>query len=463
MQEKTRGKVRSKKTGKTSSFYLLSLGCPKNLADSEKLTRRLRLKGFSQAPGPEGADALIVNTCGFIEAAKRESIDEILRLARLKDDAKGKKGRTNKKGEQKKQKLLVFGCLAQRYREELRRELPEVDAIWGTEAEEEIADYLAAEAGSGAGEMPPEEARQPSYMPSTFPYAYLKLSEGCKRRCTFCSIPMIRGPLRNFSPDAILGEAQGFIKAGIRELVLVSQDTASYRFKGYGLKELVRDISSISGDFWVRLHYLHPSGVDEGLLDAMAGEKKIVKYLDMPLQHSEARILGLMGRGGRGKEYFFRLIGGARRMMPGLAVRSSFIVGFPGETREEFEGLLDFIRRAGFEHAGAFVYSREDGTSAAALKGQLPQAVKNRRYDRFMSAQAEISLGKNQALTGRKLKAIVDEVDGDAAICRLASQAPEVDGVVFAQMGGKAVKPGDFVRVLITEAYDYDLKGRLLG
>ncbi len=447
MREEIREKVRSKGA---SSFHLLSLGCPKNLADSEKLTRRLRLKGLLPVPGPEEADVLIVNTCGFIEAAKRESIDEILQLARLK-------------GENGKQRLLVFGCLAQRYMEDLRRELPEVDAIWGVEAEDKIVEYLAAE--SGGEKSMPREAEQPSYMPSTFPYAYLKISEGCKRRCTFCSIPAIRGPLKNFEPDAILGEAQGYIKAGIRELVLVSQDTASYKFKGYGLKELVRDISSISGDFWVRLHYLHPSGVDQGLLDAMAGLEKVVKYLDMPLQHSGTRILKLMGRGGHGREYFGRLIGRARQAMPGLAVRSSFIVGFPGETQAESEGLLDFIRQTGFEHAGAFIYSREDGTAAASFKGQLPQSVKKKRYDSFMSAQAEISLGKNQALTGREMKAIVDELDGDAAICRLASQAPEVDGVVFAEKkkkGGAAVKPGDFVRVLIAEAYDYDLKGVLL-
>ncbi len=438
-----------------SSFYLLSLGCPKNLADSEKLTRKLRMKGFLPVPGPEEADTLIVNTCGFIEAAKRESIDEILRLAKLKGKRKGKTG--------KKQKLLVFGCLAQRYMEELRKELPEVDAICGVDAGEEIAGHLEGwggnfkDGGSGAEK---EKEKDLPYMTSTFPYAYLKISEGCKRRCSFCSIPLIRGPLRNFAPDALLAEARDYINAGIRELIVVSQDTASYKFKGYGLKELVRDLSSLPGDFWVRLHYLHPSGVDQALLDAMAREKKVVKYLDMPLQHSEPGILRLMGRGGHGREHFGRLIARARHTMPGLAVRSSFIVGFPGETQAESDGLIDFIRQTGFEHAGAFIYSREDGTAAALLGKQLPPAVKERRYGRFMSAQAEISLEKNQALTGRKMKVIVDEVDGKTAICRLASQAPEVDGVVFVE--GEGMKAGDFARVLITEAYDYDLKGELL-
>ena len=441
------------KNKNSSSFYLLSLGCPKNLADSEKLTGTLRLAGLEQASGPEDAGTLIVNTCGFIEAAKQESIEEILNLARLK-------------GKKKNKKLLVFGCLAQRYKEELKKELPEVDAIWGVDAAAEIAGYLAKGVQPENGFFRLRKEKLPVFRPSTFPYAYLKISEGCKRRCSFCSIPLIRGPLRNFAPDEILKEASGLLKTGIKEIIVVSQDTASYKFKDYGLKELVKDICSLPGDFWVRLHYLHPSGVDEKLLDVMAGQKKVVKYLDMPLQHSEPGILKLMGRGVHGRKSFGRLIAYARQAMPGLAVRSSFIVGFPGETKADAEGLIDFIRQTGFEHAGAFIYSREDGTAAAKLQGQLSTAVKQKRYDQFMSAQAEISLEKNKALTGRRMKAIVDEVDGKTALCRLASQAPEVDGVVFldgvSMEEEKGIKPGGFVRVLITEAYDYDLKGELV-
>ncbi|MDA8085509.1 MAG: 30S ribosomal protein S12 methylthiotransferase RimO [Nitrospiraceae bacterium] len=430
----------------------MSLGCPKNLVDSEHLTRRLRLSGFRSAGEPEEADTLIVNTCGFIEAAKKESIGEILELAR----GKGKK------------RLLVFGCLSERYKEELMAELPEVDAMWGVNAGEEIARYLtgngASAKGTSAKGTSAKGASVENALPSTFPYAYLKISEGCRRRCSFCSIPLIRGPLRNFSPDEILKEAEDYIRAGVKELILVSQDTAGYNAGGVTLPGLLREICRIPGDFWVRVHYLHPSGVGKGLLETMAREPKIVKYLDMPLQHSEPRILRLMSRsGGRGD--FERIIVRARKMMPGLAVRTTFIVGFPGESGEEFEGVLDFVEQAAFDHAGAFMYSREDGTRAAGLPGQLPEAVKKRRWDRFMRAQAAISFEKNKALLGREMTALVDEAGGGSgtAVGRLASQAPDVDGVVFIEEGERenALKPGDFVRVLITEAYDYDLKGVL--
>ena len=455
-----------------NSFYLLSLGCPKNLVDSEKLTRRLRLSGHSPVEDPEEADTLIVNTCGFIEAAKEESIGEILGLA------KGKGSR----------KLLVFGCLSERYKEELRAELPEVDAMWGVNAGEQIADYLNETLTprsslphplwiphAGQGPRGSRRARgvnkiegKMAGLPSTFPYAYLKISEGCKRRCSFCSIPLIRGTLKNFSPDEILKEAEDYVKGGIKELILVSQDTSSYNVKGFTLPQLIKEICSIRGEFWVRIHYLHPSGTDGNLLEAMAGERKVVKYLDMPLQHSEQRILRLMARGGGAGE-FTKVISRARKMMPGLAVRTTFIVGFPGETEEEFEGLLDFMEQSAFEHAGAFVYSREEGTGAARLPGQLPQAVKKRRWDRLMRAQAAISLEKNKALVGREMTALVDETDGKIAIGRLPSQSPDVDGVVFIENienegknAGITLKPGDFPRVLVTMAYDYDLKARPL-
>ncbi len=425
-----------------NSFYLLSLGCPKNLVDSEKLTRRLCLSGLRPTREAEEADTLIVNTCGFIEAARKESIDEILGLAKLKGG---------------KRRLLVFGCLSERYKEELQAALPEVDAMWGVNAGEEIARYMGTSADDASADNTSAEAR-----PSTFPYAYLKISEGCRRRCSFCSIPLIRGPLRNYSPETILKEAEDYIRSGTKELILVSQDTASYKVKGFTFSELLKDICSIPGDFWVRVHYLHPSGVDDSILEAMAGEPKVARYLDMPLQHSEQRILRLMSRGG-GRRDFTKIINRARKMMPGLAVRTAFIVGFPGESEEEFEGVLDFIEETGFEHAGAFVYSKEEGTGAARLPGQLPKAVKKRRWERFMRAQAAISLEKNKSLIGRGMTALVDETDGKFAIGRLASQAPDVDGVVFIEDEKGALKPGDFARVLVTEAQDYDLRGLSLS
>ncbi|MDA8172117.1 MAG: 30S ribosomal protein S12 methylthiotransferase RimO [Nitrospiraceae bacterium] len=455
-----------------NSFYLLSLGCPKNLVDSEKLTRRLCLSGLRPTREAEEADTLIVNTCGFIEAARKESIDEILGLAKLKGG---------------KRRLLVFGCLSERYKEELQAALPEVDAMWGVNAEEEIARYMGTSADDASADdasadntsadntsadntsadntsadNTSADNTSAEARPSTFPYAYLKISEGCRRRCSFCSIPLIRGPLRNYSPETILKEAEDYIRSGTKELILVSQDTASYKVKGFTFSELLKDICSIPGDFWVRVHYLHPSGVDDSILEAMAGEPKVARYLDMPLQHSEQRILRLMSRGG-GRRDFTKIINRARKMMPGLAVRTTFIVGFPGESEEEFEGVLDFIEETGFEHAGAFVYSKEEGTGAARLPGQLPKAVKKRRWERFMRAQAAISLEKNKSLIGRGMTALVDETDGKFAIGRLASQAPDVDGVVFIEDEKGALKPGDFARVLVTEAQDYDLRGLSLS
>jgi len=415
-------------------IYLLSLGCPKNLVDSEHLLAGLR-GGIAETADPAEADVLVVNTCGFIEEAKKESIEEILRLSRLKEEG-GKK------------KLLVVGCLSQRYGAELKKELPEVDALWGVNAQEEIAAYLGIKK-SVNGTLP---------RPSTFPYAYLKIAEGCKRRCTFCSIPAIRGPHRSFGPEEILKEANAYIKTGIKELILVSQDTACYDFKGYALPELLADICSIDGDFRVRVHYLHPSAVSEKLIETMAREEKITKYLDIPLQHSEERLLRMMGRGNTAN--LARFVARLRRAIPGVALRSSFIVGFPGETEEEFRALCDFLEEGAFEHAGAFLYSREEGTQAATLKGQLPKAIKKRRYDELMKIQARISLEKNMSLLGQEKRILIDSADGEVAIGRMGSQSPDIDGVVFVREA--SLKAGDFADVLIKEAYDYDLAAETL-
>jgi ribosomal protein S12 methylthiotransferase len=439
--------------------YLLSLGCPKNLVDSEHAIRKLTGGGALPVDTPEEADVLIVNTCGFIEEAKKESIEEILKLAKMKDN----------------KKLLVMGCLSQRYGAELEKELPEVDAFWGVDAGEEIAKYLGLNGDPpipplAKGGTPGGVRRGKGELPSTFPYAYLKIAEGCKRRCTFCSIPAIRGPHRSFPPDEILEEARAYVAGGIKELILVSQDTASYNYKGYDLPKLLRDICSISGNFRVRVHYLYPQAISEALLDIIRVEEKIVKYLDIPLQHSEERILramgrggGAMGRGGAAKD-LIKFLTRVRRAIPGAALRSSFIVGFPGETEEEFRRLLDFIHEAAFESMGAFMYSKEEGTGAAALKGHLPQSIKKRRYDELMRIQARISLEKNMALVGQEMKVLIDSSDGPpgkmTAIGRTDAQSPDIDGVVFVE--SDALTPGDFARVRIKEAYDYDLLGEAL-
>ena len=340
----------------------------------------------------------------------------------------------------------------------MRKELPEVDAFWGVDSEDAIAAHI--------GTPENKEIKTGPALPSTFPYAYLKIAEGCKRRCSFCSIPAIRGPLRSFAPDALLRQAEDYIRAGTKELILVSQDTTSYNVKGYGLASLLRDLAAIGGDFRIRVHYFYPAGVDERLLDAMASVDKVAKYVDMPLQHSEERILRLMARGGGAAGE--KLAGRIRRAIPGVAIRTAFIVGFPGETEDEFRRLLDFVEEQQFERMGAFIYSKEDGTAAARLRGHLPREIKQRRYDELMTAQSVISLEKNKALVGRTFRVLIDETEGDAATGRLPSQSPGIDGVITVgnrkgkSRGNKKPKKiaaGDFVLVRVTGASEYDLEG----
>jgi ribosomal protein S12 methylthiotransferase len=430
--------------------HLLSLGCPKNLVDSENLLKKLKDRGVYYSSDPEAADIIMINTCGFIDAAKRESIEEILKAVESKGRNKGKK-------------IVVYGCLAKRSGQELKREIPEIDALWGVGEEDTIAEYcrkIIPPVLVPDGEMG-DVAEDRNEKLSDKPYAYLKIAEGCHRNCTYCIIPKIRGRYKSRVPEDILTEAEGFVKSGIKELIVVAQDITSYGndIKGYDLGRLVRDISSIPGDFWVRLLYLYPTSIDTKLLDTIASEEKVCKYIDMPLQHSEEKILRLMGRGG-GRPFFENLVSGIREVIPDVNIRTTFIVGFPGETEEDFEGLLSFVRKARFDRLGAFTYSKEDGTTAFTLKGQVLKRVKMQRYNRIMEVQSAVSLEKNKSLVGKRFKALVDEVDNNIAISRIYSQAPDIDGVVIIE--NCVAKKGSFVDVEITEAYDYDLKGAVV-
>jgi ribosomal protein S12 methylthiotransferase len=418
--------------------HLLSLGCPKNLVDSGHLLEKLRCRGLCYSSDPDEADIIMVNTCGFIEDAKRESIEEILRLAKFS----GKEGR----------KLVVFGCLAKRYGEELAREIPEIDALWGVDEADEIVEYCSRNVRGRAG-------RGESFTDSA--YAYLKIAEGCDRRCSYCVIPKIRGACRSRKPQDVIREAKALIGAGRKELIMIAQDVTSYGkdLKGYDLSRLIKEVSSIDGDFRIRLLYLYPSAVDERLLETIASEEKVCKYVDVPLQHSERKILKLMGRGGS-RSYYEKLISRIREVIPDVSIRTSLIVGFPQETEEDFEGLLKFIGKMKFDRLGAFKYSREEGTAAYALKGQVPLRVKEERYRRVMELQSEISADLNEKLVGRTFRAIIDEVDENVAVARTCSQAPEIDGVVFIE--DPKLEKGTFVNVEITGAYDYDLKGAVI-
>ena len=446
---------------------LVTLGCPKNLVDSEDLLDRLRREGFRYAEEPEDADLVLVNTCGFIEDAKRESIQEILKLKTIRE--KGKR-------------ILVFGCLAQRYRDELMKEIPEIDALWGVGEDDSIIEYCKEALNGESGKVSTEEMDIPlHYRVSASPlslfssYAYLKIAEGCSRSCTFCCIPSIRGPYQSIEPEKILMRAEAYVRSGIRELILIAQDTGNYgrEFRGYGLPSLLRDLSTIRGDFWIRLLYLYPTALSDELIPVLAGNDKICRYLDIPLQHSEDRILKAMGRGGT-KELYKGMIETLRDSIPGIALRTTFIVGFPGESEEEFRGLRDFIEEMRFDRLGVFIYSREEGTPASRLNGQIPKRTKERRRDEIMRVQSFISFASNRSLVGRSLRALIDEVDGRIAIGRIYSQAPEIDGAIIIDNPGFQIgdpnfetahhqptplRTGEFVDVRITGAYEHDLRG----
>ena len=443
-----------------SSVYLTTLGCPKNMVDSRHLLEAFISEGFVAVEDPVKSDIILVNTCGFIRDAKEESIEEILKLVRYK-----------RRGSKKSRQLLVFGCLAQRYRDDLLTEISEIDGIWGVGQEKEIIEYckrLEARKNAGATHAAPLRTVGATHAVPLQSFAYIKIADGCDKKCTFCVIPSIRGKFRSTSHESILEEAREHLRGGVKELILVAQDILKYgkEWKDYGLLQLLRDLAAIEGDFWIRLLYLYPTEMTDELLDFIAGEEKICKYLDIPLQHSEDRVLRLMGRRGTRKEYT-KLIRTIRRKIPGVTLRTTFIVGFPSETEEDFRGLVDFIEEMRFDRLGVFTFSKEEGTPSAKLREQVPERVKKRRLNEIMTRQAAISLEKNKDLVGKRLRVIVDEIDGDVVIARLCSHAPEIDGVVIIEksaVGARHAMPpqvGEFVDVEIVDAYDYDLKGRL--
>ncbi|TAL28601.1 MAG: 30S ribosomal protein S12 methylthiotransferase RimO [Nitrospirae bacterium] len=454
-----------------NKISVISLGCPKNMVDSDNLTRKLIGNGFLYLNAPEDADILLINTCGFIEDAKKESIEEILKLAAIKKGTK---------------KLIVFGCLAKRYRDKLLKEIQEIDAIFGVGEDEKIIECIKEFTGIGALGL--GVSNTTTQTPTTNPcsYAYLKISDGCNKKCTYCVIPSIRGKYRSIKPDEILKEAERSVKRGVKELILVGQDTACYGkdLDGYNISSLLKDLCSLNDDFRIRLLYAYPASINDSFLNVIATEDKICKYLDIPFQHSEDRILRLMKRGGSRKGYL-NLIGKIRGAMPDIALRTTFIIGFPSETEKEFHSLLDFVEEVKFDRLGVFKYSKEEGTPSAKLRGQVPESVKNKRVEKIMRHQAQISLEKNKALIGRQFNAIIDEISRGVALGRLYSHAPDIDGVVIIEEGSKgpgvqgsraktslslepsnprtpepcSVKAGDFVTVKITSAFEYDLKG----
>lgn len=430
---------------------VVSLGCAKNLVDSEVMLGILQESGMAFTHDPADADILVVNTCGFIESAKQESIDTILDLARYKEEGRCKA-------------LIVAGCLAQRYREELAKEMPEIDAMIGTGDFPRLPEILR-EALTGKhlvavgrpeylyNEQTPRIISTPKHV------AYLKIAEGCDNYCSYCIIPALRGRYRSRTLESVINEARKLAAAGTKELILVAQDTTRYGVDLYGrpdLPRLLKELHGLEGLSWIRLLYCYPDTFSDELIETMAALPKVVKYVDLPLQHASDRLLRDMNR--RSTQAEARaLIGRLRQAMPDVTIRTTFIVGFPGETEEDFAELLTFMRDIRFDRAGVFTYSQEEGTVAAKRPDQIPEALKKKRYHRAMALQQTISQEKNQAWVGRTLRVLTEgHTDQGYTSGRSFRDAPGIDGLVY--FPGK-VPVGEFVTVRIEKGMEYDLVG----
>lgn len=429
---------------------LISLGCNKNRVDSEIALGLMKDRGYAFTADPAEADVLMVNTCGFIEAAKEESIDTILELAEYK-----KTGRCKV--------LVVTGCLSQRYENELLAEIPEIDVLLGVNQYALLPDAVEK---ALKGQRTHSCADDLTFIEhdrvlTTPPYtAYTRIGDGCSNRCTFCAIPLIRGPYRSRREDLILQEIDQLAKQGVREHILVAQDTTRYGTDNGGhtaLPSLMKKAAAIQGVDWLRVLYCYPDETNEELLDVLADTPNVCKYLDLPIQHIDPVLLRRMHRRGTDED-IIRCVKMAQERK--LTLRTSIIVGFPGETEEQFQRLLDFIRFAKFDRLGAFTYSPEEGTPAARMEDQIPEEVKQERLDRLMNLQASISLEKNQARVGDVLNVLVtDHNEEGLCLGRSESEAPETDGEILFKTRGKLPEPGQFVRVKITQADTYDLMG----
>lgn len=445
---------------KPATFAFVSLGCPKNLVDSERMLGQLTQAGYVLTPTPEGADVVVINTCGFIEPARQESLGVIREMLALKQ--RGQVGA-----------VVVAGCLAQRQPEQLLRELPDIDALVGVFARDEIADVLSPRRREMHEQRTlfrpaPVQLREDTARLRLTPrhYAYLKISEGCDRLCTFCAIPRMRGKHVSKPMEAIVREAQELIADGARELILVAQDTTYYGLDLYGaprLAALLRQLDQLEGLEWIRLLYAYPAYFTEELLDTLATARKVLPYLDLPLQHINDRILRRMQRRVRRAE-IEELLARLRQRIPRLVLRTTFITGFPGETEAEFQELCAFVRASRFERLGVFAYSWEPDTPADRLDGHLPEEVKQERRARLMEIQQEIALAWSAAQVGQSLEVLVDGPDPDLPRywqARTYADAPEIDCLV--RVKGAGLRAGDLVTVTVTAADGYDLVARVSG
>ena len=434
---------------------MVSLGCPKNQVDAEHMIYNLRELGYEIITDAALADVVIINTCGFIESAKQEAIDTILEYCTLKQEGRIKG-------------VIVTGCLAERYFKDIRTDLPEVDAVLGLGADELLAvaveKVMSGERFDLLGDKYSLviDARR---IVSTETYAYLKIAEGCDNRCTYCAIPSIRGKLRSRKIESIVDEAKWLAKVGFKEIILVAQDTTVYGLDLYGepkICELLKELCKIDGLKWIRTLYSYPERITDELIDLIAAEDKLVKYLDIPIQHCCDRILKRMNRRSSNAE-LRALVKKLRERIPGIVLRTTLIAGFPGETEEEFESLCEFVNEMQFDRLGCFAYSAEEGTPAAKLPDQLDEEEKNRRADIVMQTQMVISDRLNQKRLGEDIEVVVEGWDryGECYYGRSYAEVPEIDGKIFFDSEApRAV--GEYVKVHVTETMDYDLFGEVV-
>ncbi|TNJ66176.1 30S ribosomal protein S12 methylthiotransferase RimO [Paenibacillus hemerocallicola] len=437
----------------TEKVKVVTLGCEKNLVDSEIMSGLIHERGYSLVDDKEEATVIIVNTCGFIDAAKEESVNTILDLADLKETANLKA-------------LIVSGCLTQRYKKELMNEMPEIDGIVGTGDFDKINDIIDE---ALAGRKPilvgnpafNYEKQLPRRMTTPRYTAYVKIAEGCDNACTFCSIPLMRGKFRSRSIESVVAEAKQLAAQGVREISLIAQDSTNYGtdlYDGFMLPGLLNKITEVPGIEWVRLHYAYPGFFTDELIETIASNPKVCKYIDMPLQHSEDAILKRMRRPGRQRDTR-ELVNKIRSRIPDVALRTSLIVGFPGETEQDFANLCEFVKEMRFDRLGVFAYSKEDDTPAARLPDQIPDDVKEYRATSLMEIQREISRAENGKRIGQELNVLIERYDGrnDVYVGRSEFDAPDVDGEVFVTRCNAGI--GEMQKVRITHSFEFDLSG----
>lgn len=436
---------------------MVSLGCSKNLVDSERMLYKLRERGYELVTEPGLADVAVVNTCGFIQSAKEEAIETIIELGKLKEDGTLKK-------------IIITGCLTQRYQEEAAELFPEADAVIGIGDNKDIIDILDhVLANERVVKFSPKLDAELTgeRIISTLPFfAYLKVAEGCSNCCTYCAIPQIRGKFRSVPMEEVLKEAQWLAENGVTELIVIAQDTTRYGEDLYGepkLPELLEKLSEIEGIKWIRTLYCYPERITDKLLETIADNGKLIKYLDIPIQHCNGEILSRMNRWGD-KERLSQLMAHIRKKVPDIVLRTTLITGFPGETEEQFSELAEFVQQQRFERLGCFAYSQEEGTKAAEMENQLSEEVKNHRADIIMEQQMLISAANNEKLMGKRLTAVVEGFDkfAECYFGRTEKDAPDIDGKVFFT-SENPLEIGDYVEIEISDTLDYDLMGEVVS